>query len=1167
MKVLTSNRKWRMIFLALIITGIHTISFGNILYVTTSGTGGYYASIQTAIDDADAGDTIRVAEGTYYENILVNESLTLEGGWNAIFTLRNPESTPSVIDGQANGSVIVVPAGYTITIDGFDITNGNATGSPGWGGGMRIGDAGDAIGFTTVRNCVIRDNVASSAAPGMGEGGGIHVYNHHALIENNKIYRNIAQAAPDLSGKGGGIYTGWMANVTIKGNEITTNTAASSPIGYATGSGGGVHTLYSGEIILIEDNVIEGNIGTVDGKGEGGGCNVGANMYNNKVRYNIASKNGAGEGGGIYADYILDFVNNIISDNIASENGDGAGGGIYGKQLMRCHGNQISDNRAKRGGGIYLGESNRASIFQNVISNNQSTGNNHATLDGGGGISTTDNEAEIYENIITGNISNYAGGGIYVYDSNDVTVKNNLLQGNQAMGGGGLNVESSLGVIAQNIIRLNLSVWGGGIYIWGSQAPQFDRNIITENGAIGYAGFAGGGVTIALNSTAVVKLTNHIIARNGAGAGGYVGGLLVTGGACHLANCSIVDNNTGTNQEGLAFTSNHGTHSVFNTIVAGHTTGIYADAGVSIVLDYNDYYDNTNDLTGASPGAHDLTIDPQFRDRIAGNYHLIDASGIVDAGRTEPGVTTDFENDPRPRGAGFDIGADECHLSQAYVSYESGNDLTGDGSSGNPFATVTKALSEVEYNATIYVAEGTYPGIYILNRTVHLKGGYEDGAWTRDFKNHSTILHGEGLGCVVQIAGYFVFAEVEGFTITGGHGSMSSGPAGGVTIRDDASATIRYNLITGNIAESMGGGIIVYNSGGWPCVIERNKIHNNEALGQEFPHSVITGMKMGDGEPMPGGGVLIVGGPTRVVNNFISLNRCLTGGDGIAVTIGDNVRILHNSIAYNGAESGEGILLSGNPASYVVYNNIISGHHSGIKIEAGPKVDRDYNVYSDNVFDIYGGFFAAHEIGGDPCFADPGTGDLHIRQFSAARDAANTDAAYAVTFDIDQNARPNGLGADIGADEMYNSPPMLHFVTPSRLDCAARNAFLIRWIDEDYDDNASVTFYRDTDQKDFNGALLNGIISEDSATNELAMDTSGLSEGLYYIHTIITDGVNDPIVKYAPYPVIVTRITLAEMIDHILKRSEIPAGRQACANLNNDSGIDIADYIILMNLP
>ena len=56
------------------------ISDGNILYVGGSG-GGNYSTIQSAIDDANSGDTVFVYDDSspYYENIEIDKSINLIG--------------------------------------------------------------------------------------------------------------------------------------------------------------------------------------------------------------------------------------------------------------------------------------------------------------------------------------------------------------------------------------------------------------------------------------------------------------------------------------------------------------------------------------------------------------------------------------------------------------------------------------------------------------------------------------------------------------------------------------------------------------------------------------------------------------------------------------------------------------------------------------------------------------------------------------------------------------------------------------------------------------------------------------------------------------------------------------------------------------------------------
>ncbi len=55
-------------------------------------------SIQDAIDYAVEGTTIRVAEGTYAENIVIDKNVTVEPGWDADFTTRT-QTGPAVLTG------------------------------------------------------------------------------------------------------------------------------------------------------------------------------------------------------------------------------------------------------------------------------------------------------------------------------------------------------------------------------------------------------------------------------------------------------------------------------------------------------------------------------------------------------------------------------------------------------------------------------------------------------------------------------------------------------------------------------------------------------------------------------------------------------------------------------------------------------------------------------------------------------------------------------------------------------------------------------------------------------------------------------------------------------------------------------------------------------------
>ncbi|MCK4613963.1 MAG: right-handed parallel beta-helix repeat-containing protein, partial [Thermoplasmata archaeon] len=74
-----------------------------------------YQTIQEAIDNATEGDTIRVFNGTYFENVVVNKTVSLIGNG----------SEDTIIDGSGTGGVVTITADW-ITLNGFNVTNGSS---------------------------------------------------------------------------------------------------------------------------------------------------------------------------------------------------------------------------------------------------------------------------------------------------------------------------------------------------------------------------------------------------------------------------------------------------------------------------------------------------------------------------------------------------------------------------------------------------------------------------------------------------------------------------------------------------------------------------------------------------------------------------------------------------------------------------------------------------------------------------------------------------------------------------------------------------------------------------------------------------------------------------------------------------------------------------------
>lgn len=186
-------------------------------------------SIQERIDLAQAGDTVWVAPGTYYENLTLKKGVVVK-------STHGPEQT--IIDGRNKDSVIKAPhLDPTAVLDGFTITNGKA--QTFGGGGVFIDRGG-----VTIQNNIIRGNDAT-------EGGAIWMIGSFVesdpVIENNLIIDNHA------SFDGGAVYANnsWAL---FRNNTVVNNSSSFSD------RAGGIHTVgYFSPTAGIVNCIIWGN--------------------------------------------------------------------------------------------------------------------------------------------------------------------------------------------------------------------------------------------------------------------------------------------------------------------------------------------------------------------------------------------------------------------------------------------------------------------------------------------------------------------------------------------------------------------------------------------------------------------------------------------------------------------------------------------------------------------------------------------------------------------------------------------------------------------------------------------------------------------------------------------------------------------------------------------
>jgi len=203
----------RPVTLVLLLAIACTAAAGRTIYVDDDGPADFN-NIQAAIDDANDGDTIIVAEGQY------NESINYHG---KALTLKNAEQgSPPTIEGH-------VDMGSDATISGFTITGGGA----GAGGGI----------YCIGSNVEISENIIVWNTADPGYGGGLYCKGSNIIVRDNIIKHNyVGEGGPE------GIYASG-SNILIEGNIVSEN--------YACGGGEGI--LIEGSNSIIRNNIIAWN--------------------------------------------------------------------------------------------------------------------------------------------------------------------------------------------------------------------------------------------------------------------------------------------------------------------------------------------------------------------------------------------------------------------------------------------------------------------------------------------------------------------------------------------------------------------------------------------------------------------------------------------------------------------------------------------------------------------------------------------------------------------------------------------------------------------------------------------------------------------------------------------------------------------------------------------
>ena len=328
--------------------------------VKNGGGNGCLPTLAAAIAASASGESIAVAAGTYSENLNIDKTVILLGGFSDDFTRRNPAELASIIEPEDETVPIIIVNGdfgdtsaVTPAIDGFTLTGASASDH----GGAIHGRSSDF----TLRDCTVVNNSASFL------GGGVYVIGGGPLLIRNRIEGNTVN---DEGASGGGVM---LENTvaTLIGNLIEDNDAP----GNST-AGGGI-AITGGAPVVLTDNVVRNNrVGGVDRIGAGGGIDVGGGAFviitGGEISGNEVTDSGPGGGLNVVGSTVS-VEGTRITDNAAGPlGGTGSGVAVENSDLVITS-SVIAGNRNGQAG-LWLGATSPAAVVSCTIADNPGQG-------------------------------------------------------------------------------------------------------------------------------------------------------------------------------------------------------------------------------------------------------------------------------------------------------------------------------------------------------------------------------------------------------------------------------------------------------------------------------------------------------------------------------------------------------------------------------------------------------------------------------------------------------------------------------------------------------------------------------------------------------------------------------------------------------------------------
>lgn len=728
-----------VIMFALAVLSVSTC-FARTIYVEDDASGlndgtswvNAYKFLQDALTDANSSrdvNEIFVAQGIYKPDadstkpkgtndraasFYLIDGVNITGGYAGLDeedpNKRDIEAYLTILSGDIgmpssetdNSYHVVVGEGLSTgaVIDGFTIADGKADGPYPYG--YRGGGMFFELGSLTAENCTFKNNHGL-------EGGAIY-----KLWKSNFVMKNCTFIGNSSSSYGGGIFNEY-GSLTLLNCVFVENSARNN--------GGGVYNDWSGESRVDNCTFTRNTSG-----GFGGGLFNGE--YFETVITNCSfTDNRANRGGGMGTEGSGDTNTSVIKCNFIanSANEDGGalnlfggrglflindcnfrentagrfGGGIYNQSrnplLKNCI---ISGNSSEKDGGGIYNYSSYVILNDCIIRNNTTKGKgggmcstnirNQKLIDcdvsfnfaanGGGIYSDTGYDTDLNNCSIIGNVAEYDGGGVCIYDHETAVIHDCRFEKNDAnrYGGGLYNGYFSNSNIENSFFICNSARYGGGI-----DNCLSDPNVIGCTFTSNTAYSDGGGLRN--NGPCNTLLSSCVFTGNkAAGSGGAIHSICES--EPFFVNCTFSGNRA---KKGGALSSERSSNPIVTNCILWDNA---ASLGNNICLSFYTWFGRTEatsmtvgytDIEGGNEGIWietgctlnwkegNIEVDPCFVQEgfwdtngvwIDGDCHLLDSSLCIDAGDPnqlfEPNET-DIDGQIRLFNGRIDIGADE----------------------------------------------------------------------------------------------------------------------------------------------------------------------------------------------------------------------------------------------------------------------------------------------------------------------------------------------------------------------------------------------------------------------------------------------------------------------------------------------------------------------------